>query len=301
MLTKAATDKGLFKGVKIGNDNVQVSHLQYADDTIFLGEWSQKIDFSLQNLLKCFELVSGLKVNFHKSCLYGIGISIDEIGYVASRLGCKVGSFPFTYLGLPIGEKMNKLKNWNPVIRLEASPEALISEKVELGDAGPRLICDWIRTPTGRTEGELLELTNIIAGYNFDITTRDSFKWALSTDGKFTVNRLSSIIDAHSFSGNISAQETLRNSLVPKKLELLVWRANLKRLPVRVELDNRGIDLDSVRCPLCDEDLETIDHAFIFCNQVMDIWNRVFSWWGFGNISSFSINEILQDNVPVTS
>ncbi|XP_071739221.1 secreted RxLR effector protein 78-like [Rutidosis leptorrhynchoides] len=37
ILTKAATEKGLFKGVEIGRDKVNISHLQYADDTIFLG------------------------------------------------------------------------------------------------------------------------------------------------------------------------------------------------------------------------------------------------------------------------
>ncbi|XP_071715046.1 uncharacterized mitochondrial protein AtMg01250-like [Rutidosis leptorrhynchoides] len=40
ILTNAATEKGLFKGVEIGEDKVKISHLQYADDTIFLGEWN---------------------------------------------------------------------------------------------------------------------------------------------------------------------------------------------------------------------------------------------------------------------
>ncbi|XP_071686890.1 uncharacterized protein [Rutidosis leptorrhynchoides] len=30
----------------------------------------------------------------------------------------------------------------------------------------------------------------------------------------------------------------------------------------------------------------------------MDIWNRVFSWWGFGNMSNFTINELIDDNAP---
>ncbi|XP_071688375.1 uncharacterized mitochondrial protein AtMg01250-like [Rutidosis leptorrhynchoides] len=103
ILTKAAIDRGLFKGVEIGNDKVLLSYLQYVDDTIFFSEWSRSNVYSLQNLIKCFELASGLKVNFHKSCLYGIGVNFDEVNHMANRIGCVVGTLPFTYLGLPIG------------------------------------------------------------------------------------------------------------------------------------------------------------------------------------------------------
>ncbi|XP_071713654.1 uncharacterized protein [Rutidosis leptorrhynchoides] len=116
ILAKSALDKGLFKGIEVGVDKVLVSHLQYADDTIFMGECSRANARSLQNLLKCFELASGLKVNFHKSCVYGIGVSNDELLVISNQFGCQVDSFPFTYLGLPIGCKMTKLKDWYRVI-----------------------------------------------------------------------------------------------------------------------------------------------------------------------------------------
>jgi hypothetical protein len=35
-----AVEKWIFRGGKIGRNNVVVSHLQYADDTIFFGEWN---------------------------------------------------------------------------------------------------------------------------------------------------------------------------------------------------------------------------------------------------------------------
>ncbi|GJW32288.1 putative RNA-directed DNA polymerase, eukaryota, reverse transcriptase zinc-binding domain protein [Tanacetum coccineum] len=33
---------GLFDGVKVGLDDIEVSHLQYADDTIFVGDWNRR-------------------------------------------------------------------------------------------------------------------------------------------------------------------------------------------------------------------------------------------------------------------
>ncbi|XP_071728393.1 uncharacterized protein [Rutidosis leptorrhynchoides] len=138
ILAKAACEKGLFKGIEVGSDKVPISHLQYVDDTIFIGEWSHANIHSLQNLLKCFELASGLKVYFQKSCLYGVGVEVGEVNLVASRVGCQVGVFPFTYLGLPIGSKMSKLEDWEPVI--EKFKCRLANWKMRLMSFGGRLV-----------------------------------------------------------------------------------------------------------------------------------------------------------------
>ncbi|XP_071704267.1 uncharacterized protein [Rutidosis leptorrhynchoides] len=114
-MAKAAFDNGLFKDIEFGIDKIPISYLQYADDTIFTGEWSRSNASSLQNLLKCFELTSGLKVNFHKSCLFGVGVSNEDVSEVVNIIGCQVGWFPFTYLGLPINSRMKKIKEWHPL------------------------------------------------------------------------------------------------------------------------------------------------------------------------------------------
>ncbi|XP_071718810.1 uncharacterized mitochondrial protein AtMg01250-like [Rutidosis leptorrhynchoides] len=105
ILTKAAIDKNLFRGVEIGRDKVLISHLQYAEDTIFFGEWSSSNARNLINILKCFELASGLKVNFQKSCLYGVGVCTSDVEGLARRMGFLDRNFPFIYLGLSIGAK----------------------------------------------------------------------------------------------------------------------------------------------------------------------------------------------------
>lgn len=59
---------------------------------------------------------SGLKVNFAKSKLFGIGVSQMEIDNFASILGCQASSFPCTYLGLPLGSDMCTSLPWDPII-----------------------------------------------------------------------------------------------------------------------------------------------------------------------------------------
>ncbi|XP_071704704.1 uncharacterized protein [Rutidosis leptorrhynchoides] len=101
--------------MEIGSNKVLISHLQYADDTIFFGSWSMEIIENLVKLLKCFELSSGLKVNYFKSNLFDVGVDKKEIEEMASLFGCKVGSLLFIYLRLPNGVKMSKTSSWKPV------------------------------------------------------------------------------------------------------------------------------------------------------------------------------------------
>nr|GEX31625.1 RNA-directed DNA polymerase, eukaryota, reverse transcriptase zinc-binding domain protein [Tanacetum cinerariifolium] len=62
-----------------GMDNLRLSHLFYADDVLFLGDWSQR---NVDNLLHFFFMASGLKINFSKSNLYGIEMKSDHSFYM---------------------------------------------------------------------------------------------------------------------------------------------------------------------------------------------------------------------------
>jgi hypothetical protein len=49
--------------------------------------------------------MSGLKINYHKSEEFVLGQRNNERTSIANTLNCKLGSFPFTYLGLPISDR----------------------------------------------------------------------------------------------------------------------------------------------------------------------------------------------------
>lgn len=50
----------LFKPIKIGDNQISISHLIYADDAIFIGVWTRQNVKNLVLILKCFYEVSGL-------------------------------------------------------------------------------------------------------------------------------------------------------------------------------------------------------------------------------------------------
>ncbi|XP_024961356.1 uncharacterized protein LOC112501856 [Cynara cardunculus var. scolymus] len=93
-----ASRKGIFKGIKLPNSGPEISILQFADDVLIMGEWTRTNATNLIRLLRCFQLSSGLKVNMQKSNIMGVGADYEEVVSVASRLHCRPGLFPFTYL-----------------------------------------------------------------------------------------------------------------------------------------------------------------------------------------------------------
>ncbi|GKV25193.1 hypothetical protein SLEP1_g34663 [Rubroshorea leprosula] len=85
-LMSSAVEKQLYKGVVIGNEGVSVSHLQFADDTIFFGEASEDNIGVIKSIMRTFELSSGLKINFGKSQLIGIGVDDNWRNKMAFKL-----------------------------------------------------------------------------------------------------------------------------------------------------------------------------------------------------------------------
>jgi hypothetical protein len=94
------------------SNEVQLTHLQFADDTLILGENSWSNVRSMRAVLLLFEAASGLKVNFHKSMLTGVNVSYSWLTEAASVMNCRTGKIPFIYLGLPIGGDMCRCSFW---------------------------------------------------------------------------------------------------------------------------------------------------------------------------------------------
>ncbi|GJS53722.1 hypothetical protein Tco_0627084 [Tanacetum coccineum] len=90
---------------------------------------------------------------------------------------------------------------------------------------------------------------------------RDRWRWMLSEDGDFKVKELSRLIEDKILQVENDAQETLWNKLVPKKVNVFIWRA-LKGL-------------------------------------AMSVWLKIFNWWKMGTISVFTIGELFSRNGDV--
>ncbi|KAJ9698883.1 hypothetical protein PVL29_007787 [Vitis rotundifolia] len=111
-----AEERNVLEGFRVGRNRTRVSHLQFADDTIFFSSTQEEDMLTLKSVLLVFGHISGLKVNLDKSNIYGINLGQDHFYRLAELLDCKASGWPILYLGLPLGENPRACGFWDPVI-----------------------------------------------------------------------------------------------------------------------------------------------------------------------------------------
>ncbi|GJY19984.1 RNA-directed DNA polymerase, eukaryota, reverse transcriptase zinc-binding domain protein [Tanacetum coccineum] len=406
-----AVGNGLITGVNIKNSTINVSHLFYADDVIITTDWNAKDMDNIIRVLHVFYLASGLKINIHKSNIYGIGVNKDEVLSMASNASCITGDIPFNYLGLPIGSNMKSIASWKMLVdrfhlrlsfwkanllsiggrltliksvlgslgglnngslkafnlallqkwrwRLLSSPNALWVQVIKAyhgqeggfdtngcsfkgiwanivgtsnflhskgiilsntfrfkAGCGTRirfwkdiwvgetplftrynrlyhldqdkdcLIIDrinngqwswnWSRTNLGvRNLAYLCDMLNEIGQLNIDVN-EDTCTWSLGPNGTFTVKDARYRIDQNILP--TLAHATTWDKSIPRKVNVFMWRLSLDRLPHRLNLSSRGMDIPAISCPSCNANVESANHVFFECDIATDMWKLVFRW-----------------------
>ena len=61
-----------------------------------------------------FEAILGLRINLDNNELILVGY-VKNVEDLAAKLGCKVGSLPSSYLGLPLGAPFKSVAAWDGV------------------------------------------------------------------------------------------------------------------------------------------------------------------------------------------
>jgi len=70
-VSRKVVERNLVESLEIGVKKVKVNMLQFTNDILFFCEANIKSVFTIKVMLNCFELASGLKVNFSKSMIGG--------------------------------------------------------------------------------------------------------------------------------------------------------------------------------------------------------------------------------------
>ncbi|XP_071728342.1 uncharacterized protein [Rutidosis leptorrhynchoides] len=196
-------------------------------------------------------------------------------------------------MGLAKASEGQNKQQYSRLFKLESNKNVSVNMRVLWSNNGCDIKWDWLRRLRGRTIDEETELKNMILNYSKSAIQTDTWRWILAGSGQFTTKELTKLIDEDLFfrENSLIHDETLRNHLAPLKVEVFIWRLIRGRLPVRLELNKRAIDLHSVLCPLCDDYPESIDHVFFFCKSSYDLWDRVYKWWGFGVCLNLNTND----------
>ncbi|KAL5137836.1 putative ribonuclease H protein [Glycine soja] len=163
--------------------NQPINILQYAYDTVFVGEASWENVIVLKAILRGYEMASGLKINFAKS-YFGIFGLHDA----AQFFNCTHMDTPFHYLGMPIGVKPSSWVVWEPLIsKFKAKLSKWNHKNLSMGDkvtliksvlnALPIYLLSFFKIPQ-RIVDKLLSLQrNFMWGGNQDHKKIPSVKW----------------------------------------------------------------------------------------------------------------------------
>ncbi|KAD4178488.1 hypothetical protein E3N88_27079 [Mikania micrantha] len=156
---------------------------------------------------------------------------------------------------------------------------------------------EWRRTNlNSNLSDECSDLEEMIRSYPFKDGS-DTWVWNGEVNGEFSTHSCRAWFNNQCW--RIPSVNTMWLKWVPAKVNSFVWRVSLNRVPVRVNLLARGVNIPTSGCPLCSNDDEDVDHLFFNCPVAQETWRRI-SWWldfdftshgSIYNMLSFLIND----------
>ncbi|GJZ96546.1 RNA-directed DNA polymerase, eukaryota, partial [Tanacetum coccineum] len=149
-------------------------------------------------------------------------------------------------------------------------------------------VASFRRNPRGGVEEEQLHhLVELVGSISLS-PSNDRWAWLLGSSGEFSVHSARTFIDdiLLPFVGDV----TRWVKVVPIKVNILAWKVCLDKLPTRLNLSLRGIDIPSIICPNCGLAGESCSHLFYSCNLARTLWRKIARWWEI-DIPDFSCYE----------
>ncbi|GKC38493.1 RNA-directed DNA polymerase, eukaryota, partial [Tanacetum coccineum] len=213
-----------------------------------------------------------------------------EVSYVftvTSRkiyvMALEVAFFPKRPLGSGCGTRIRFWKDiwvgetplftrYNRLYHLDQDKDCLIIDRINNGQWS----WNWSRTNLGvRNLAYLCDMLNEIGQLNIDVN-EDTCTWSLGPNGTFTVKDARYRIDQNILP--TLAHTTTWDKSIPRKVNVFMWRLSLDRLPHRLNLSSRGMDIPAISCPSCNANVESANHVFFECDIATDMWKLVFRW-----------------------
>ena len=122
-------------------------------------------------------------------------------------------------------------------------------------------------------------LLRTLSFVDLDVNRKDRLIWKPASTGHYSSKFFRQIVEGDSPIEGVFSLLKWRGC-VPPKVEIFLWFLFQNRLPVLSYLSNCNIvPANNTKCPLCKEDVETIDHIFLWCRCVSAIWSGVCTWW----------------------
>ncbi|GKA14601.1 RNA-directed DNA polymerase, eukaryota [Tanacetum coccineum] len=124
------------------------------------------------------------------------------------------------------------------------------------------------------------------------VDMRDRWVWSLEGSGEFTAASVRRLIDEH-WLPEVSTK-TRWIYVVPIKVNVHAWKVRLDCFPARLNISRRGMNIDSILCPICDKAVKSASHIFFACHIAREVFHKITIWWDVNFIEVSSYEEWLE-------
>ncbi|GKB85744.1 RNA-directed DNA polymerase, eukaryota, reverse transcriptase zinc-binding domain protein, partial [Tanacetum coccineum] len=170
------------------------------------------------------------------------------------------------------GDKLLKVQ-FCRIFMLDTDRDCFIANRIAI----PNWASVLRRCPRGGVESHQFEALQAILKDVELSDHHDSWKWSLHASAGYSVASVRQLVDSRILVVDQNASRW--NRCVPIKVNVFLWRLSLNKLPSRVNLDRKGIDVGSVLCPICLDDVESVNHLFFSCELAKVLWDLLAKWW----------------------
>ncbi|KAK3218547.1 hypothetical protein Dsin_012517 [Dipteronia sinensis] len=217
-LINNAVDLNMLRGVRFRLNEVHTTHLQFADDTIMFIKPRVEFLINLKRILCYFELGSGLRINFHKSCIVKVGKKRHtNINWVeVLRLLSSIPTYYMLVFKIPVGvaQKIKRMQHgffWghgNEKRKIHSVDWATVCQSKRKGSLGIARILDknlgllakWVWR-FGNEDASFWKKV-LCAKYGMD-SKELIWQWHRSAQASILVNTVSRLFDNGSKSASI--------------------------------------------------------------------------------------------------
>ncbi|GKC38445.1 RNA-directed DNA polymerase, eukaryota [Tanacetum coccineum] len=140
----------------------------------------------------------------------------------------------------------------------------------------------------GAEQNQFDSLLELVSSVNL-VPLADRWVWKLEGTGVFSVASARRLFDELRLPN--LGMETRWIKCVPIKINVLAWKIWRDALPTRFNISRRGIDIQNISCPICDNAIESSEHLFFRCSLIRDIGKKIMRWWNLDFEETNSYDE----------
>ncbi|GKA41680.1 RNA-directed DNA polymerase, eukaryota [Tanacetum coccineum] len=161
------------------------------------------------------------------------------------------------------------------IFALENNKSCSVADKLHDG-----LVRSLRRQVRGGVESQQLSLLHDLISSTLLSNVEDRWVWNLNGSDLFRVSDIRNLVDETFLPKDEVATRWIK--YIPIKINIFAWKVRLDRLPTRLNLVHRGVQVTSLACPVCSTSHENTSHILFSCSMASDIARLISRWWDLG-------------------